>query len=216
MGMTMQTPTPPAPQIMDGRGRHGNGHLTHHRSEVEGSGRPAGALTARTQITYDALIDYLLNNPRVTNKEMAAAFGYQAQTISIILNSDGFKQKYEKRRGEVVDPILTQTIEARMGALAQRSAEIVAEQLDLNPTDKKFALQVLERTMPQQAKQTSGPTVQLGFIVKLPGPAASSEEWSSKVGPTEMVLPRVEELPSENPEGLQVTVVSGTSGEEHF
>lgn len=169
----------------------------------------------KTAITHDRIIDFMLANPEATNREVAAQFGFQPQSISIIINSDAFQARYTKRKTELIDPILAASIESRLKVLAAVSAEIVAEQLELNRTDKKFALEVLQAStkglglgLPKQAVNA----VQANFVVSLPGPAASSSEWMSKFAPQNgtMIVPSGADAPNESdpvPQALIVDVV---------
>lgn len=162
-------------------------------------GRPVGMENRKTHITHDAIIDFLIANPRATQEEIARAFGYKSRvSISIIMGSDAFQARYLKRRGDLVDPIVAATVEDRLRGIAHRSAEIVAERLEQAPGDHKFALEAMRAS----AGVVSGPKqaqVNVGFVVHLPGPAASSDEWTKRFAPaTATVLdPVVDDLPSE-------------------
>jgi hypothetical protein len=163
--------------------------------------RKKGPATSKQFITHDAIIDFVLANPRSTNDEIAKAFGYSVGGIRVILTSDSFRSRYEKRRTDLVDPIVTATLENRLNALAQKSAEIVAEQLELSAHDKKFALEVMIQSTKSLADRIpkAVPQTNLGFVVHLPGPASSSAEWASRFAPTsgQMLPPRLEEAVSE-------------------
>lgn len=162
--------------------------------------RGKGVENKRTHITHDAIIDFLLANPRATQQEIGTAFGYSRVNIAIIMGSDAFKARYFKRRGEIVDPIISARIEDRLGALAHRSAEIVHEKLEANPLDGKFALEVLNTATKGLGMGTpKPPQINTQFVVHLPGPAASSDEWASKFAPAsgEMLKPVLDDVPSE-------------------
>lgn len=164
-----------------------------------GPGRPVGVENHKTHITHDAIIDFMIANPRATRMELAHAFGYKSPvSISVIMNSDSFLARYEKRRTDICDPIVSATVEDRLRGIAHRSAEIVAERLESAPLDHKFALEAMRASV-GAVVQKQGPQVNVGFVVHLPGPASSSEEWARKFAPEsgEVLLPRTADLPSE-------------------
>jgi hypothetical protein len=144
--------------------------------------RPDAKQRGKTQITHDAIIDFIMANPTMTNKEIAEFFGYREPTsISIIVNSDAFKARFESRKEELLDPILRVTIDDRIRALSAKSSEILMRKLETTD-DGQFALKVFEASsraggygLPKNA-----PVIQQQFVVGLPGPAASSAEWMNK------------------------------------
>lgn len=151
-------------------------------------------------ITHDQIIDFILANPRALRRDIGEAFGYSETSISVILHSDAFQARYLKRQGELLNPFVVAKLEDRMNALAAASAEIVHQRLQDNKLDHKFALDVLDRSTKALGMGVpKPPTLNQQFVVHLPGPAASSEAWTSKFAPeTEtIVLPDMSNQPSE-------------------
>lgn len=83
----------------------------------------------RISYTHDAMIDLIIAHPRISNNDLAAHFGYTAPWVSMIKSSDAFKARLAERRGELVDPTITATIQDRMKAVTERSLEVIAEKL---------------------------------------------------------------------------------------
>lgn len=200
----MDSPTRPPAHPVAGYHTNMQGRNSFFPGKEGGPGRPAGSEntpSVKKMITHDLIIDYVLANPRATNKDIGAAFGYSAVNIGIIMHSDAFQARYHKRQGDLVDPIIAARIEDRITALAVKSAEIVHERLEENLAgDHKFALEVFkESTRAAGLGQGSGPQVNTQFVVHLPGPASSTEEWSSKFAPQNgtMLVPRLDDTPSE-------------------
>lgn len=84
---------------------------------------------AKISYTHDGMIDLIIAKPQISNGELAAHFGYTAPWVSMIKSSDAFKARLAERRGELVDPTITATIQDRMKAVTERSLEVIAEKL---------------------------------------------------------------------------------------
>jgi hypothetical protein len=171
-------------------------------------GRPVGSGPAfntkhREAYTHDALIDFILAQPGASYREIGEAFGYSGQGIMLIMHSDAFKARYEMRRTEIVDPLVTAKISERLDMLASQSIEILSRKLETSE-DGHFALKVLETTTRANGYgQPKAAAVNNQFVVHLPGPASSTNEWSSRFGPggAPVLRARVEELSSEEAGG---------------
>lgn len=152
-------------------------------------------------ITHDAIIDYVLSNPRSTRSQIAEAFGYKsAGSVTIIINSDAFQARLHARRETLIDPLILGNVQDRIKGLADRSVEILEEKLRTS-ADGGFALKVLEVTQRagDYGASAKAGSVQTQFVVNLPGPAASSNEWMSKFAPADapILRPDIADLPSE-------------------
>lgn len=84
---------------------------------------------AKLSYTHDAMIDLIIAQPAISNNQLAAHFGYTAPWVSMIKSSDAFKARLAERRGEIVDPTLTATLQDRFKAVTERSLEVIAEKL---------------------------------------------------------------------------------------
>lgn len=84
----------------------------------------------RVSYTHDAMIDLIIARPTVTNNELASVFGYTAAWCSMIKSSDAFKARLAARKGELVDPTLTATIEDRIKGITERALQVMAEKLE--------------------------------------------------------------------------------------
>lgn len=143
----------------------------------------------RTQITHDMIVDFLICNPTATYKEIGTEFSYSEVGIGVICRSDAFRMRFEMRKAEVQDPVVMEKIERRLEGLASKSLEILERHLQVS-TDHKFALEVLKETNKAAGYgATKIPHVQNNYVAVLPGPAASSKEWSDKFGHGQPPLP---------------------------
>lgn len=90
---------------------------------------------SKIRYTHDGMIDLMIANPHARQRELAATCGVSETWLSVIVNSDAFKAQYEKRRAEVLDPILAVTLKERFEALTVRSLEVLQEKL-CKPADQ--------------------------------------------------------------------------------
>ena len=79
--------------------------------------------------SHDAMIDQLIANPRISQGQLAAYFGYTPAWVSVVLNSDAFKERLAERRAEVVDPVLTASVQDRFRAVVERGLSVLQEKL---------------------------------------------------------------------------------------
>lgn len=99
----------------------------------KGPARPPLAPTmgnlAKVGYSHDAMIDLILANPRLTQNQLAAYFGYSVGWVSNIMAADAFQARMAERRAELVDPTLRATLEERYRGLAIQSLDRLQERL---------------------------------------------------------------------------------------
>jgi transcriptional regulator with XRE-family HTH domain len=92
------------------------------------NGRARGV--RRISYTHAALIDAIIANPCVSQRELATHFGYSAGWISQILASNVFQRRLAERLQELADPTLRAYVERQFDTLVRRSLDILSEKLD--------------------------------------------------------------------------------------
>src|ERR1035437_5639110 len=97
---------------------------------VEPPALPVGARPPKMRYSHAAMADLLVQDPWITQNQIAAHFGYTASWVSTIITSDAFQSLLASRREEIVDPILKATMEERFRGLVPRSLEMLAEKLN--------------------------------------------------------------------------------------
>lgn len=85
----------------------------------------------RVSYTHKDMADCILANPTISGRELAQRYGYLPHTVSLILNSDAFQAYLASRRQDLIDPILTLTVEERMRSVTIRSLDVIAEKLEM-------------------------------------------------------------------------------------
>lgn len=80
--------------------------------------------------SHDKIIDALIAEPRVTQRQLAGLFGYTEGWLSRVMSSDSFKMRVAARRAEIIDPQIVASVEDRFKMLAVRGLEVLQEKLD--------------------------------------------------------------------------------------
>lgn len=114
----------------------GNAQRVHEENAAEGPTRAhkytAGGAKQVEKLSYShtAMIDSIIANPGITQRELGKHFGYTESWVSTIMASDAFQVLLAERRAELIDPILTASVGERLKAMTQRSIEIVQSHLE--------------------------------------------------------------------------------------
>lgn len=156
----------------------------------------------KVRFTHDAVIDEILLNPAITQRELAKMFGFTEGWMSIIVNSDAFKERLADRKGELVDPAIRAGINDRLDAVARRSLDKILERLDspMAGSIKNGDLVAMAKLgVGDKNTRPAGPQVQQNlYVVSLPTPAENSQAWLNSARgrtPPPGGVPLVEEVP---------------------
>ena len=97
---------------------------------------------------HRAMIDTILAIPTVTTRDLAEMYGYSQAWVSLSLQSPLFKTELERRRVEIINPIIAATTEERLNAVMHRSLDVIHEKLNKDPdrVSDALALRALEIT----------------------------------------------------------------------
>lgn len=141
----------------------------------------AATAIARVKYSHDAMIDLIIANPMMTQGQIAQHFGYTQPWVSRIFNSDAFLARLAERKGDLVDPSISLTIDEKLRAVADRSLDVVLDKLSLTPTfDMAMkGLEVASKALGYGARKENA-VVQNNFVVALPGKAESAQSWMEK------------------------------------
>jgi hypothetical protein len=73
-------------------------------------------------------------------------FGYSTAWVNLSIQSPLFKNILDKRRAEIVNPIIIATTQERLQAVVDRSLDVIHEKLNKNPdqVSEALALKALE------------------------------------------------------------------------
>lgn len=147
---------------------------------VNGNPKPT---IRKVRFTHDAVIDDIILDPSVSQGELARKWGFTEAWLSIIINSDAFKNRLKERKAEMVDPQIIATVNERLDSLAQRSLDKLLDRLEgrdpLSPGPIKTPDLIAMAKLGVGDKNTrvSTPTHQSLYVVNLPPPAQDSKTW---------------------------------------
>ena len=99
----------------------------------------------RTNYTHDAMIDLIISNPAIEQREIARHFGYSEGWVSTLMASDSFQAAFERRKEEMVDPIVRHSCEEQFKGLVFQSMQVLKRKLEANPSDQ-LALEVFKNS----------------------------------------------------------------------
>lgn len=106
---------------------------------------------AKVSYTHDKMIDYIISQPRITNNQLAALFGYTPPWVSQIMSSDAFRERLAARRAEVTDPAIQAALDCwfpttteSMQHLVDKSLDILKEKLSAPRVSDAVAIKAFE------------------------------------------------------------------------
>jgi hypothetical protein len=147
--------------------------------------RDESRVIAKTNYTHAALVDMIIVNPQITQRQLAAHFGFTEGWLSRILRSDAVREMIAARKAELIDPTIIASIEQNMEALAQRSMDVLMEKLDLPNASPEIAVKALEITSRAlgYGAQKSGVNIQQNFVVAMPPKSVDGGAWMAEHSP---------------------------------
>lgn len=93
--------------------------------------------------SHEAMIDLILAEPSVTNRELAEIFSYSEAWIGHIRKSDSFQARIAERKALLIDPRIRQNLEDRLAHVATTSIQMIQEKLESPDASAAMALDAL-------------------------------------------------------------------------
>ena len=119
--------------------------------------KPPKSLTPR----HEAILAFILANPRVKRRDVAREFGVSEAWLSTIVHSDAFQAKLRERTDEVFSECLVPLTE-KISSLAEASLERLAEKLPAMDSEGLFRTAEMTLKMAGYgSRHTPSPTVNL-------------------------------------------------------
>lgn len=127
---------------------------------------------------HDKIIDQMVASPTLHQGEIAATMGYTQGWMSIMVNSDAFKERLAERKAEIVDPTIRASLEEKFRALADMSMQVIMRQLEANPTPGVAlkALDIASRAYGYGKPSAPTQNVQVNVAV-VPEKALNGHDW---------------------------------------
>lgn len=114
-----------------------------------------------------AIAEFILSNPSARLTEIAAAVGMSANWVSIVTNSELFKEYLQQRNREISD-IVHLSLQEKVAGIAHRAVEKLGDAID-NSNDPAFILAAADKTLGRL-----GYGVKNGTQVNVGGPGGSA------------------------------------------
>lgn len=92
---------------------------------------------------YESLADYMIANPTSTQNEIAAYFGRNPATISLVINTDAFKAYFRQRRAQH-EAGLDSEVRGKLFKVANKSLDFMLDSLEKKRDS--IPLEILHRT----------------------------------------------------------------------
>ncbi len=105
------------------------------------------------------LAEYILANPAARLKEIAAAVGMSVSWVSIVTNSDIFREHLQRRNREISD-VVHLSLQEKVAGVAHLAVEKLGEALE-NSQDPAFVLAAADKTLQRLGYGAKGAQVQV-------------------------------------------------------
>ncbi len=105
---------------------------------------PTMGNVAKLSYSHIDMIDFIIAHPGVSQGQLAARYGFSQGWISNVMASDAWKVQMAARRTEIVDPIMTATINERFEGLAIQSLARLQEKLSQPQVADQTVLKAVE------------------------------------------------------------------------
>lgn len=137
----------------------------------------------KMKYSHMALIDAIIANPMIDKKELAETFGVSYSWICTATNSDAFLTLLEKRRKEISDPILIETLTDRMRALTNGVIDLIETRVMKGAVKNTELIDIMKIGLLSQGllKDNESPVVNNSFVVALPPKAENADTWMKSV-----------------------------------
>jgi hypothetical protein len=93
--------------------------------------------------SHEAMIDLILTEPSVSNRELAAVFGYSEAWVGHIVKSDSFQARMAERKALLVDPSIKRSVEDRLASVTIKALDKLETVLDSPDVSAATALEAL-------------------------------------------------------------------------
>ena len=103
------------------------------------------AVLAKLNVAHDGMMDYILQNPGATLREISGYFGYTIPWVCQVVNSDIFQSRLAERRQEV-EGLIARDIPAKLRAAADLSIERIIDKIGTSE-DPDFLLDAFDKVM---------------------------------------------------------------------
>lgn len=154
----------------------------------------AAANLSKVSYSHQAMVDAILANPAITQKELASIFGYTETWVCRVIASDAFQAYLAERRDQIVDPVLRGNVEEAFRGMILQSITKLQKRLEAAPSDELLlgVMNGAARALGYGARTAAPVQIQQNFVALVPPKAESTDAWVKQV----QVTRQVETLPN--------------------
>lgn len=97
------------------------------------------------KLTYkhEAMVDLILQEPTVSYKELAEIFGLSEGWIQRVACSDAFQSRLAERKAQLIDPIISRSLNERLRGVTVRAIDIINDKLSGDDASAAYAIDAL-------------------------------------------------------------------------
>lgn len=131
---------------------------------------------------HEHVIDLWLANPNLTQREIAGMLGRSEYWLSVVVRSDAFQSRYSERKTEIVDPILSATVDDKLRGLVDVAASKLGERIACGAVetgDLVDTLKAASRALGMGANNAPSQQNNLYFLTP-PEKVKSAQEWAER------------------------------------
>lgn len=111
---------------------------------MERSPAPTMGRLDKVGYSHADMIDFIIANPRVTQNDLAARYGYSVGWVSNVMASDAWQSALAARRAEICDPVLVASVEERFKGITLLSLERLKQKLEAPQVSDNVVLRAVE------------------------------------------------------------------------
>lgn len=105
---------------------------------------PTMGVVAKVNYSHKDMIDFIIANPGITQRDLAKRYGYTEGWISNVMASDAWQSALAARRAEICDPVLVATVEERFRGVTLLSLERLKQKLEAPQVSDQVVLRAVE------------------------------------------------------------------------
>jgi hypothetical protein len=122
-------------------------------------------------------------DPGITTTKLAHETGYSRNWLQKVMQSDAFQAKLAERQKALCDPIIFNTIAARLTGLTSRTLEILEDRMESEEVSLSAALEVFGVVSKATGLGAPKPAQQQNnFIVHVPAQMPNATDWATAHG----------------------------------
>ena len=140
----------------------------------------------KVHYTHDAIIDQILANPGIDQRQMCKMYGYTEAWMSTIVNSDAFQVRLRERKEDLIDPAIVANFEERLKGTLGVALNVINEKLETG-RNAELALKTLELGAKALnfGARPSAVNLQQAFVIQVPAKSSSAADWAAQYNDTE-------------------------------